>query len=195
MVNFARISVSLIGIPMPSGGKTNCASRSLPNFSDELSLRIAKILSKKSRWKFSAFTLAELIVVVTILAILATVGFISLSGYAKDAADSRAKANVRSIYSAISAESAVTGNSPRYYVIHSPSAELSGGFVTFDVAASPVILTGGDWNAPGTNYSAGNPDFVKLKLNPEKFKVSSSGPGFFWSRSEAASYDVSSPSV
>ena len=35
-----------------------------------------------------------------------------------------------------------------------------------------MALTGGDWNAAGTNYSAGNPDYVKLKLNPEKFKVS-----------------------
>lgn len=33
-------------------------------------------------------------------------------------------------------------------------------------------LTGGDWNVAGTNYSAGNPDYVKLKLNREKFKTS-----------------------
>lgn len=34
-----------------------------------------------------------------------------------------------------------------------------------------TTLTGGDWNQSGTNYSAGNPDFVKLKMNGEKFKV------------------------
>ncbi|MFB0964271.1 MAG: hypothetical protein QMC36_00960 [Patescibacteria group bacterium] len=34
-----------------------------------------------------------------------------------------------------------------------------------------TALTGGDWNVPNTNYSAGNPDYAKLKLNPEKFKV------------------------
>lgn len=28
---------------------------------------------------------------------------------------------------------------------------------------------------PGTNYSAGNPDYVKLRLNPEKFKTASRG--------------------
>lgn len=66
----------------------------------------------------SAFTLAELIVVITILAILATVGFVSLQGYSSDARDSSLKANVRSIYTAISSESASTGNSPRYYVMH-----------------------------------------------------------------------------
>ncbi|MFZ3233302.1 MAG: fibrinogen-like YCDxxxxGGGW domain-containing protein [Patescibacteria group bacterium] len=36
---------------------------------------------------------------------------------------------------------------------------------------SPTVLTGGNWNQAGTNYSAGNPDYPKLKLNPEKFKV------------------------
>ncbi|MFB0965185.1 MAG: hypothetical protein QMC36_05915 [Patescibacteria group bacterium] len=38
-------------------------------------------------------------------------------------------------------------------------------------AEGAVTLTGGDWNETGTNYSAGNPDFVKLKMNPAKFKV------------------------
>lgn len=56
---------------------------------------------KKIRRGFSAFTLAELIVVVAILAILATVGFVALSGYVKDAADARSKTNVRSVYAAI----------------------------------------------------------------------------------------------
>ncbi|MFB0964943.1 MAG: type II secretion system protein [Patescibacteria group bacterium] len=73
-----------------------------------------------------AFSLAELIVVVAMLSILATVAFVALSGYSKDAADSKAKANVRSVYSAISSESAMTGNSPRYYVVHDTGASLSG---------------------------------------------------------------------
>lgn len=120
--------------------------------------------------KFRGFTLAELIVVISILAILATVGFLALSGYSQDAKDSAAKANVRSVYSAIVAESAVTGNSPRYYVVHDPSYALSGGIVAID--GNPSVLTGGDWNQAGTNYSAGNPDYAKLKLAKEKFKVS-----------------------
>ncbi len=38
-------------------------------------------------------------------------------------------------------------------------------------AEGQTTLTGGDWNQAGTNYSAGNPDFAKLKMNPAKFKV------------------------
>lgn len=54
------------------------------------------------------FTLGELIVVVTILAVLAAIGFIALTGYLQDARYAATKANVRSIQTAISSESAVT---------------------------------------------------------------------------------------
>ncbi|MFZ3233566.1 MAG: prepilin-type N-terminal cleavage/methylation domain-containing protein [Patescibacteria group bacterium] len=70
------------------------------------------------RRSFRGFTLAELIVVITILAILATIGFLALSGYSQDAKNSVVATNVRSLYTAITAESAVTGNTPRYYVVH-----------------------------------------------------------------------------
>ena len=71
------------------------------------------------------FTLVELIVVITILAILATVGFLSLSGYSDDARTATVKANVRTVYSAILTESTTSGNSPRYYVDHGTGAALS----------------------------------------------------------------------
>ena len=67
----------------------------------------------------------ELIVVITVLAVLATVGFLSLSGYSNDSRDAVLKANVRMVYSAILTEAATTGNSPRYYVDHDPAAGLS----------------------------------------------------------------------
>lgn len=83
-------------------------------------------------FEFDGFTLAELIVVITILAILATIGFLALSGYAQDAKSAAVKSNVRSVYSAISNESAITGNSARYYVIHDAGAALTGAFVFVD---------------------------------------------------------------
>ncbi|MFB0965368.1 MAG: type II secretion system protein, partial [Patescibacteria group bacterium] len=146
---------------------------------------------KPNRKLSPAFTLAELIVVITILAILATVGFLALSGYSQDAKDASVKANVRSVMTAISSESAVTNNSPRYYVAHDPVAALTGAAVAY-VDGYPLALTGGDWNQSGTNYSAGNPDWTKLKLNPDKFKLSSvSG----WFSEVLAAYDPKAVSV
>ncbi len=87
------------------------------------------------------FTLVELIVVITILAILATIGFLALSGYSQDAKDSVIKANVRSVQTAISSESAISGNSPRYYVVHDAAAALTGSTAIVYVDGNPVILT------------------------------------------------------
>ena len=41
--------------------------------------------NRKPSRRYAGFTLVELIVVITILAIIATVGFLSLQGYSKDA--------------------------------------------------------------------------------------------------------------
>ena len=145
--------------------------------SDSVSSRVSRALRKAASKKFSAFTLAELIVVITILAILATVGFLALSGYTQDARDASNKTNVRSVYSAIAAESALTGNSPRFYVVHDSTAALAPGTVAF-VDGTGVFLTGGAWNDSTSNYSAGNPEWTKLKLNPDKFRISDNGlPG------------------
>ncbi|MFZ3233104.1 MAG: hypothetical protein WA194_06390 [Patescibacteria group bacterium] len=47
---------------------------------------------------------------------------------------------MRSVQTAISAESAITNNSPRYYVVHDTGAALSGAFVYVD--GNQVALTG-----------------------------------------------------
>lgn len=39
-------------------------------------------------------------------------------------------------------------------------------------------LSGGPCGTPGTNYSAGNPDYAALKLDPEKFRISLFSPAF-----------------
>lgn len=140
----------------------------------------------------------ELIVVITILAVLATIGFLALSGYSQDAKDSRTKANVRSVQTAIASESVLTGNSPRYYVIHDPDYALSGAFAYVD--GTGIALTGGAWDAAGTNYTAGKPDYVKLKLNPEKFKIATVGIGgkitaILGTDSAQASFDPASAMV
>lgn len=150
---------------------SNMALQKTSDASGSFHSRVARILRKSASRKYSGFTLVELIVVISILAILATVGFLALSGYSSDAKDSAIKTNVRSVASAISNETVLTGNSPRYYVIHDPGAALTGAFVYVDGTAT--ALTGGAWDAANTNYSAGNPDYAKLKLNADKFKVAS----------------------
>lgn len=163
--------------------------------SNSVSSRASRTILKAASKKFSAFTLVELIVVITILAILATIGFLALSGYSQDAKDAAVKANVRSVMTAISAESAITNNSPRYYVVHDPSAALADGTVAY-VDGDPVTLTGGSHGTAGTNYSAGNPDWAKLRLNPEKFRLSSLGARFASAFGNAgAAYDPKSLSV
>ncbi|MDQ1344026.1 MAG: hypothetical protein QG650_746, partial [Patescibacteria group bacterium] len=70
-----------------------------PNTQSKVSKKLEKRFTK------SGFTLAELIVVVSILAVLATIGFLALSGYQQDAKKAVASTNVRSVYTAISTES------------------------------------------------------------------------------------------
>lgn len=93
-------------------------------------------------FRFSGFTLVELIVVITILSVLATVGFLALSGYSQDARESAMKTNLKSVQTAIFSESAITGNSPRYYVVHDTGSALSGAVAYVD--GNPVVLTGGN---------------------------------------------------
>lgn len=81
-------------------------TKSPVSLSDSISARISKVMRKASSRRFSAFTMAELIVVISILAVLATIGFLALSGYSQDAKDAAMKSNVRSIYAAIASESA-----------------------------------------------------------------------------------------
>ncbi len=140
--------------------------------SDSVSSRVSRTLRKAASKKLSGFTLAELVVVITILAVLATIGFLALSGYSSDARDARAKANVRAAHSAIANESALTGNSPRYYVSHDADYALSGAYLYVD--GTPVALTGGNvGEAPAdSNYTAGQPRWDRLKLDGGKFRVS-----------------------
>lgn len=146
--------------------------------SDSVSSRVSRALREAASARLSGFTLVELIVVIAILAVLATVGFLALSEHASDARDARTKSNVRSVHSLISMESASTGNSPRYYVVHDSGSALGGTYLFVD--GTPVALTGGNvGEAPAdSNYTAGTPNWARLKLDPEKFRTSGVFPTF-----------------
>lgn len=72
------------------------------------------------------FTLAELIVVIAILSVLATVGFLSLQGYAGDAEKSKLATNVRSLSRAVSVEGESSSRSPRTFSTYSGAYAVSG---------------------------------------------------------------------
>ena len=63
-----------------------------------------------------------------------------------------------------------------------------------------VALTGGQWGSGGTNYSAGNPRWDRLRMNGEKFKLAFAAPGGIGGSSALAdraqaSYDTGAVSV
>lgn len=59
-----------------------------------------------------AFTLVELIVVITIIAILGTIGFMSVQGYAKSARDSARLTDISNVAKALSVRRAASGGLP-----------------------------------------------------------------------------------
>jgi len=118
-----------------------------------------------------AFTLVELIVVITILAILGTIAFISLQGYSGEAKNSKVTSDLRNIASAI--ETASTRNSVTLAQV-----------VTGDLSANNwVDTTTTIWpknlalsnTASGVSYAVGNVDFAVIGQNGEDFKDPNSG--------------------
>jgi prepilin-type N-terminal cleavage/methylation domain-containing protein len=117
------------------------SSKSPLRLSDSVSSRVSRALRKAASKRLSGFTLAELIVVITILAVLATIGLLALSGYREDAKDSVIKTNVRSVYAAIAAESTTLQKSARCFIRHSPTHTLTGGaIVMFDGGVADTLV-------------------------------------------------------
>lgn len=109
-----------------------------------------------------AFTLVELIVVITILAILGTIAFLSLQGYSQDAKNTKVITNVSSLVTAI--ETKTAGNNGVYLkdVITSDSnVEIDN---TLKVNSGSVI------NSSGVSYAAGPVDYKALKIKQDDFQ-------------------------
>lgn len=116
-----------------------------------------------------AFTLVELIVVITILAILGTIAFISLQGYSGEAKNSKVTSDLRNIASAI--ETASTRNSVTLWNVLKTNTR-----VTTNNQVSSWTLSIGPKNlllnntASGVLYAVGNVDFASIGQNGEDFK-------------------------
>lgn len=111
------------------------------------------------------FTLVELIVVITILAILGTIAFISLQGYSTDAKNSKVTSDLKNIASALEAKRTQSSTTLASFLNNDLSANnsVSGTF------GSGVTL------AAGTNYGVGNMSFTTLGQNGSDFKDPNGG--------------------
>lgn len=113
-----------------------------------------------------AFTLVELIVVITILAILGTIAFISLQGYSGEAKNSKVTSDLRNIASAI--ETASTRNSVTLAQVVTTTA-LTANQVDGTLTVGPSNLALNN-TASGVTYAVGNVDFAVIGQNGEDFK-------------------------
>lgn len=106
------------------------------------------------------FTLVELIVVITILAILATIGFLSLQGYTQDAKETKTVANLRTVASSLVNESAIAGKGIGDYISVDASAAMSTGYVNSGTAVDFADVN---------EYKAGKVNAAALKIDGSKF--------------------------
>lgn len=118
----------------------------------------------------TGFTLVELIVVITILAILGTIAFISLQGYGAEAKNSKVTSDIRNLVSAI--ETKRTRDS-----ITLGSLVTNAG-TSNEIATSSLVAstTNTGWVAlSASNYAVGNIDFSALGQNGSDFKDPNNG--------------------
>lgn len=108
-----------------------------------------------------AFTLVELIVVITILAILGTIAFISLQGYSGDAKNSKVTSDLRNIASAIETTSTKNGTSLLSMVDATIAANA--------IPDTTSTFGSGTQIAIWTNYDIGNVDFAVIGQNGADF--------------------------
>ena len=115
------------------------------------------------------FTLVELIVVITILAILGTIAFISLQGYSQDAKNSKVTSDLRTLASSI--ETRLTDGMDLTTIVDTDKKATNTvdnnvstfGNVSLD---TPVVI---DDTATTGNYEVGTINFISLKQNGTDF--------------------------
>lgn len=102
----------------------------------------------------NAFTLVELIVVITILAILGTIAFISLQGYSADARNSKRTSDIGNIQSAMNLKQ----------VEGVPLSSFVTGVSDREVTNINLAGTGSE-----ANYAAGTPNYTVLNVDKKDF--------------------------
>lgn len=115
-----------------------------------------------------AFTLVELIVVITILAILGTIAFISLQGYTGEAKNSKVTSDLRNIASAV--ETSQTRNGTILFDMVNGDLSTNNGVSWAQFGSGQTLATAGD-----VYYNVGNVDFVSIQQNGEDFKDPNGG--------------------
>jgi len=114
-----------------------------------------------NKWK--AFTLVELIVVITILAILGTIAFISLQGYSQEAKNSKVTSDIRTLISAIETE-ATKANWFNIAGLVNTSSSVGTPVATWTFASGSDIST--------ALYNVGTIDYPFLRQSEADFRDS-----------------------
>lgn len=96
------------------------------------------MVSLKSKRKFHGFTLVELVVVITILAILGTVGFLSVGGYSSRARDSARIGDIAQLSKSLDLSVITVGNYP--VPDNAFSVTYSGGVVWNQGAVGTAVM-------------------------------------------------------
>ncbi len=117
--------------------------------------------------KKAGFTLVELIVVITILAILGTIAFISLQGNTQEAKNSKVSSDLRTLATAV--ETSVTGDDS--FSLNNLVTTGSGTAVALTETMDGVALTGST-----VSLSVGGIDFRALRQNGDNFKDPEGNP-------------------
>lgn len=116
------------------------------------------------------FTLVELIVVITILAILGTIAFISLQGYSQDAKNAKVSSDLATL--AKSVDIATTDGSLTLTNLVTNTGARTGhrvntasGVTVYDAQKNAIATTLAD-----VTYNVGEVDFAALRQNGDDFK-------------------------